>query len=62
MAMRLTEEEYDRNDLATLERRLADVENPGRQVPPTRAGQEYRRKLREDIALLQKRVSVGSKG
>jgi len=56
-----TQDEYDRDELATLERRLADIENPGRQVTPSTSGREYRRRLREDIARLRERLSVGTK-
>jgi hypothetical protein len=42
-----------RDQLATLRARQQDVTDPGRQVPPTAAGREYRRKLRRDIERLE---------
>jgi len=59
MAMRWTQEEQDREELAQLNRRLVDIENPGRQVTPTASGREYRARLRRDIEILQKRLSIG---
>jgi len=53
----MTQREYDEAELETLRRRLADVTAPGRQVPPTPAGQAFRQSLREDIARLERRLS-----
>lgn len=54
--MSMSQEDHDRLELRSLERRLADVTNPGRQVTPTTSGQEYRKRLREDIRRLRERL------
>ena len=56
--MNISQKEYNREELRSLEFRLADIENHSRQVAPSAAGREYRAKLRRDIEILQKRLSV----
>ncbi len=53
----LTQREYDESELRELRRRLSDVTSPARQVAPSPAGQEYRRKLREDMARVEKQLA-----
>lgn len=53
----ITQHEYDELELEALRRRLADVTAPGRQVPPSPAGQEYRRQLQADIQALEERLA-----
>lgn len=55
--MALTDREYVEAELHDLRWKLADVTNPGRQVTPSASGQEYRRRLREDIADLEARLA-----
>jgi hypothetical protein len=51
--MPISQREYVEFELDVLRRRLADVEDGTRQVPPTEDGQAYRARLREDIRELE---------
>lgn len=51
-----TQREYDEAELRDLRWKLAGVKDLGRQAPPSSVGQEYRRRLREDIARLEERL------
>ncbi|MDF2751633.1 MAG: hypothetical protein K0S82_15 [Gaiellaceae bacterium] len=53
----LTQRDYLEIELQGLERRLADVTAPGRQVAPTEEGRAYREKLEDDIAELRERLA-----
>ena len=53
----LTERDYDEAELRELRWKLADVSSPGRQVTPSASGQEYRRRLSEDIAEFEARLA-----
>lgn len=52
----LTQREYDELELRACQRSLAAVTDPGRQVPPTEAGRQYRADLKARIAELEARV------
>jgi hypothetical protein len=54
-------QDNDREELATLERRLTDITAPSRQVPATEAGNLYRERLRADIRRLRLRVEAEGK-
>ena len=56
--MNLSQKEHDREEVRSLESRLVDIEDHSRQVAPSAAGREYRAKLRRDIEILQKHLSV----
>jgi hypothetical protein len=45
-----TQRAYDEANLRRLERELASITAPGRQVPETEVGRAYRRALKEEIA------------
>lgn len=49
--------DYDEAELAACKQILANVEDPGRQVTPSSAGQAYRDRLRSDIAALEERLA-----
>lgn len=52
-----TQREYVELELQDARRQLANVTDPGRQVAPSPAGRDYRKRLEEDISELQKRLS-----
>ena len=52
-----TEREMLQEELDQARRLLANVEDPARQTDETPAGQNYRRRLRADIAELEARLS-----